>query len=143
VGVGISPNRKQLLERAKWMRSNPTEAEMRLWSLLRDRRLAAFKFRRQQVIEPYIVDFVCLDQRLIVEADGSQHADNEADARRDAFLRAQGFRIRRFWNNDILARSETVAAVIQAALETPHPPKPPAWVPPSPARGEGLGANHG
>jgi very-short-patch-repair endonuclease len=125
------------------MRAHPTEAEKRLWFLLRDRRLVAFKFRRQQVIEPYIVDFVCFGERLIVEADGSRHADSESDAWRDAYLRAQGFRVIRFWNNDILAGRESVAAAIYSALSVPHPPKPSAWAPPSPARGEGIGANHG
>jgi very-short-patch-repair endonuclease len=90
--------------------------------MIRDRRLAAFKFRRQVVIEPYIVDFKCFSERLIIEADGSQHADNEDDARRDAFLRAQGFRLLRFWNNHILSEDESVAAAIFAALSIPHPP---------------------
>jgi very-short-patch-repair endonuclease len=126
------------------MRANPTEAEKRLWSVLRDRRLAAHKFRRQQVIEPYIVDFVCFEERLIIEADGSQHAYNEDDARRDAFLRAQGFRVLRFWNNEVLAQGGKVASAIYAALSFPHPPKPLAWAPPSPAEGRGaLGASDG
>ena len=120
------------------MRANPTEAEKRLWSMLRDRRLTAFKFRRQQIIAPYIVDFICFAERLIIEADGSQHADCKKDARRDAFLRGQGFRMLRFWNNQVLAESDAVAAAIFAALSVAHPPKPSAWAPPSPARGEGL-----
>ena len=124
------------------MRANPTEAEMRLWTMLRDRRLAAVKLRRQQIIEPYIVDFVCLERRLIIEADGSQHSDNKDDARRDAFLRSQGFTILRFWNNQILGDSEAVATAIFAAFSTPHPPKPAAWAPPSPARGEGHGVSN-
>nr|WP_284734798.1 DUF559 domain-containing protein [Sphingosinicella terrae] len=132
------PSRKELLARAKWMRAHPTEAERRLWTMLRDRRLQAFKFRRQQIIDPYIVDFVCFAERLIIEADGSQRADNKDDARRDSFLRRQGFRVLRFWNNEVLSESDAVAETIFAALLTPHPPKPPAWAPPSPARGEGL-----
>ena len=131
------PTRKELLARAKWMRAHPTEAEKRLWTMLRARRLSAFKFRRQQVIEPYIVDFACLEQRLLIEADGSQHADDKDDARRDAFLRQQGFRILRFWNNQVLGESEAVATAIFSALPTPHPPKPSAWAPPSPEMGEG------
>ena len=109
--------------------------------MLRDRRLSAFKFRRQQVIGPYIVDFVCLSKRLIIEADGSQHCECTGDERRDAFLGTQGFRILRFWNNDILAKSDLVADAIFAALAVPHPPKPAAWAPPSPMKGEGLGVN--
>ena len=129
-GEGTAPTRKVLLARARWMRANPTDAERCLWRVLRDRRLSAFKFRRQQVIEPYIADFVCFEQRLIVEADGSQHSDNKDDLRRDAFLHAQGFRLLRFWNNDILARQESVAAAIFEHLAVPHPPKPAAWAPP-------------
>ena len=140
---GEGPSRKGLIARARWMRANPTEAEKRLWTILRDRRLAAFKFRRQQVLYPFIVDFVCLEQRLIVEADGSQHGDDAGDARRDAFLRSEGFRVLRFWNNDILARREAVAAAIYAAFPFPHPPAASRRAPPSPARGEGHGASHG
>ena len=125
------------------MRARPTDAEKKLWTLLRDRRLAAFKFRRQQVLEPYIADFVCFEQHLIIEADGSQHSDDKDDARRDAFLRRQGFRVLRFWNNDILARRDSVAAAIFSALAVPHPPKPAAWAPPSPVKGEGSGASDG
>jgi very-short-patch-repair endonuclease len=125
------------------MRAHPTEAEKRLWFLLRDRRLAAFKFRRQQVIEPYIVDFVCLAARLIIEADGSQHADNKDDARRDAYLRAQGFRLLRVWNNQLLREARSVAAAIFAALEIPHPLTASRRIPPSPEMGEGSGALHG
>ena len=138
----MAPTRKELLARAKGMRAHPTEAEGRLWSMLRDRRLVTFKFRRQQVISPYVVDFVCYAERLIIEADGSQHADNKDDARRDAFLRRQGFRLLRFWNNQVLAETDAVAAALFAAF-FPHPPKPAAWAPPSPVKGEGLGALHG
>ncbi len=142
-GEGTFPTRKELLARAKWMRANPTEAEKRLWTLLRDRRLATFKFRRQQIIDFYIVDFVCFSERLIIEADGSQHTDCPSDARRDAFLQAHGFRVLRFWNNDILARRESVAAAVSATLSTPHPPAAARRAPPSPARGEGNGASYG
>jgi very-short-patch-repair endonuclease len=142
-GKGI-PAREELLDRAKWMRANPTEAERRLWSILRAKRLSGFKFRRQQIIEPYIVDFACFAERLIIEADGSQHADNKDDARRDAYLRAEGFRVLRFWNNQVVGESEAVAAAIFAALSVPHPPTPSRRAPPSPEMGEGLvGAFHG
>ncbi|HEU4961706.1 MAG TPA: DUF559 domain-containing protein [Sphingomonas sp.] len=98
------------------MRANPTDAERRLWSMLRDRRMATFKFRRQQIITPYIVDFVCFARRLIIEADGSQHADNKDDIRRDRFLRGQGFQVLRFWNNQVLNEASAVADAIFAAL---------------------------
>jgi very-short-patch-repair endonuclease len=124
------------------MRANPTFAEKRLWTILRDRRLAAFKFRRQQILYPYIVDFVCFEQRLIVEADGSQHADSRADERRDAFLRSQGFRLLRFWNNQVLGETEAVAAALFATLASPHPAGRAAGCP-SPARGEGVEQTNG
>src|ERR1700761_4487090 len=81
--------RGRALARAREMRKNPTDAERALWRVLRAKRLANWKFRRQQRIDPYIVDFVCFESRLIVEADGSQHIDNARDDRRDAFLKAQ------------------------------------------------------
>ncbi|MCL4674170.1 MAG: DUF559 domain-containing protein [Sphingomonadaceae bacterium] len=113
------------------MRREPTEAERRLWSVLRGGRLAGWKFKRQEQLGNYVVDYVCFGARLIVEADGSQHCENAVDARRDAGLRAQGFRVLRFWNNDILANPEGVATAILAALEIPRPN-------PSPVKGEGL-----
>ena len=94
---------------AKRMRREPTDAERTLWLILRARRFSGFKFRRQVPLGPYIADFVCFDARLIVEADGSQHADNARDRERDAWFVAQGFRVRRFWNADILARPGEVA----------------------------------
>ena len=96
------------------MRRAPTEAEKVLWRVLRAKRLAGWK--RQQPLGPFIVDFVCLEARLIVEADGSQHVDNAYDADRDRWLRCQQFRILRFWNNDVLSRSEQVSEAIHAAL---------------------------
>jgi very-short-patch-repair endonuclease len=103
--------------------------------MLRDRRFKA-KFRRQHVLGDNIVDFVCLQKWLIVEADGGQHAESKADARRDAYLRAQGFRILRFWNNDILINPGGVWDAIKAALHTPHPSAA-APLPPSPGSGRG------
>jgi very-short-patch-repair endonuclease len=120
------------LAHAKAMRSKPTEAERRLWSILRSKRLSGFKFKRQQIIGPFIADFVNFERRLIIEADGSQHIENEADLRRTAWLEDQGFAVIRFWNDDVLARTETVADAIWAALHALPLPNP------SPARGEGL-----
>ena len=107
-----------LLDRAKHMRSNPTEAERRLWSILRNKRLADHKFKRQQVLGFYIVDFVNFERKLVIEADGSQHADNADDVKRDAWLKAQGFTVLRFWNNDILADTIVVADAIWHALQS-------------------------
>lgn len=100
------------------MRKEPTEAERKLWHLLRDRRFSGFKFRRQVEIGRYIVDLVCLERRLIVEADGSQHAESAYDAERDAWIATQGFRIRRFWNADILQRPDEIADKLWADLNS-------------------------
>ncbi len=117
-----TPSEEVMLDRAKRMRSKPTEAEAKLWSILRAKRLAGYKFREQvRIDDRYIVDFICFSERLIVEADGSQHAENTYDEKRDAYLEAQGFRILRFWNNDILNNIEGVATAILAALEYPSP----------------------
>jgi very-short-patch-repair endonuclease len=128
-----------LRDRAREMRANPTPAECRLWSMLRDRRMPAVKFRRQHVIARYIVDFACLERWLIIEADGGQHANSRSDRQRDAYLARLGFRILRFWNNDVLENAAGVFDMICAALHTPHPPTASQWVPPSPVPGEGLG----
>jgi very-short-patch-repair endonuclease len=124
------------------MRLNPTEAEKRLWSLLRNGRIAHHRFRRQHILFPYIVDFACLPAKLIIEADGSQHADNKVDVRRDAALAQWGFRVLRFWNDEVLTFSDEVASAIYSALEDPHPPTALRWAPPSPVPGEGLGVSN-
>ena len=95
-------------EFARTMRKEPTDAERTLWHLLRGRRFSGFKFRRQAPIGPYIADFVCFEARLIVEADGSQHAESAVDAERDAWFAKEGFRVRRFWNAEILAQREVI-----------------------------------
>ena len=115
-----------LLERAKQMRANPTETERRIWSILRSHRLAGFKFRRQQRLGRYIVDFVNFERRLIVEVDGSQHSDSAYDTDRDAWLRSQGFEVLRFWNNDALTETGIVADAIWNALHGTPPPLPAA-----------------
>lgn len=135
LGRGGRPSHQLLRERAKEMRSNPTEAERRLWSILRSKRLCGHKFKRQAVIAPYIVDFVSFKGRMIIEADGGHHAEDARDAKRDAFLSRQGFRILRFWNTDILNQTESVGEAILNALEPPLPSAA-SRLPPSPARGE-------
>lgn len=110
---------------ARQLRRNMTEAEHVLWRHLRAHRFDGQKFRRQQPIGPYVVDFVHFGARLIVEADGSQHADSPKDAVRDAWLNEQGFRVLRFWNDDILKRPESVFEAIWNALrEAPLSPDP-------------------
>ncbi|BCB20473.1 DUF559 domain-containing protein [Bosea sp. ANAM02] len=111
------PAQEVLKERARAMRHEPTEAERTLWLLLRDRRFSGFKFRRQVQIGRYIADFVCPAKRLIVEVDGGQHAESTYDAEHDAWLTAQGFRVRRFWNADILTRPDEVRDTLWHDLE--------------------------
>lgn len=112
-----------------------TDAEHLLWRHLRAHRFDGQKFRRQQPIGPYIVDFVHFGARLIVEADGGQHLDSRQDTARDAWLKDQAFQILRVWNDDILQRTEAVLEAIWNALqEAPLSPDP------SPARGEGSQA---
>jgi very-short-patch-repair endonuclease len=100
------------------LRRNSTMAEIRLWSALRDRRLAGYRFRRQHPIGPFIVDFACTRHRLVVEADGGQHNDNAADEARTEWLTRHRWRVLRFWNNDILANTEGVIETILAALRS-------------------------
>ncbi|HEV8680768.1 MAG TPA: DUF559 domain-containing protein [Stellaceae bacterium] len=103
-------------ERARELRRDATDAERRLWSALRDRRLQGCRFRRQHPIGDFIVDFACTQHQLIVEADGGQHADNEADRHRTAWLESEGWRVLRFWNNDALANTEGVVETILREL---------------------------
>ncbi|WP_431850432.1 endonuclease domain-containing protein [Allosphingosinicella sp.] len=145
-GGRSAAQRASALGAAKHSRSHPTDAEHRLWLILRAKRLGGWKFRREPPIGPYRPDFVCYSAKLIVEADGGQHGP-ERDGGRDEWLCSQGFRILRFWNNDILTNEEGVLTTIVSALEasaaassrdarTPLPN-------PSPTRGEGLsGASH-
>jgi len=98
------------------MRHEPTDAETAMWRLLRDRRLSAFKFRRQVPFKNYILDFVCFEKRLVIEIDGSQHAESQRNAARDAVLSAEGFVIARYWNNDVLQQPTSVLEDILAKL---------------------------
>jgi very-short-patch-repair endonuclease len=107
------PTNRRVLNFAKKMRREPTDAEAAMWRLLRDRRLAQFKFRRQVPFQNFILDFVCFDRRLIIEIDGSQHASSQRDATREAALAAAGFRTLHYWNNDAL---QTPAAVLEDIL---------------------------
>jgi very-short-patch-repair endonuclease len=101
------------------MRGAPTDSELRLWRLLRDRRLSGFKFRRQVPVGPYIVDFLCVGVKLISEADGSQHAESRRDNIRDAYLAGQGWKVLRFWNNEVLQNREGVLETIFAHASRP------------------------
>ena len=99
---------------ARKLRLTPTDAEIRLWSRLRGKQLAGFRFRRQHPLGPYVVDFFCAEAKLIVEVDGGQHADDgEARTR---WLEARTYRVIRFWNNDVLANTDGVLQMIRDAL---------------------------
>lgn len=111
------------LDQAKSLRGRLTDAERRLWYRLRGHRLNGHKFKRQVPVGPYVVDFASLERKLIVEVDGGQHADS-ADRRRDAFLRHQGYRVIRFWNNDVLRQTDSVLEAIVAAIEKAAAPLP-------------------
>jgi len=107
---------------ARHLRADQTLAERKLWRFLRDRRLGGFKLRRQHPVGPFIADFCCLEADLVIELDGGQHAaQRDADARRTAFLEAQGYRVLRFWDNEALANTSGVLGRIVEALGHPHP----------------------
>lgn len=104
---------------AKNMRREPTDAEAALWEALRNRRLDKLKFRRQVPLEGYIADFVCMDAKLIVEVDGTQHAQSDYDYKRDEALKAAGFTVLRFWNDDVLRDIDNVCAHVIAVARSP------------------------
>jgi len=110
--------------RARNLRLNSTKAEARLWYRLRSRALNGHKFVRQEPIGPYIVDFVCREQRLVIEVDGGQHATDKRDAVRDQWLADHRYRVMRFWNNEILGNIDGVLEIIAAALPAESPPHP-------------------
>jgi very-short-patch-repair endonuclease len=93
-----------------------TDAEQRLWYHLRAHRFGGFKIKRQVPIGPYVVDFICFEHKLIIEVDGGQHAESETDRRRDEWLRNEGYRVIRFWNDDVLKQTDAVLGEIAAAL---------------------------
>jgi len=105
---------------ARDLRRNTTTTESLLWFHLRGNRFVGIKFKRQQPIGNYIVDFVCLEKKIIIELDGGQHAlDAEADRERDAWLQAQGFSVLRFWNNELLTNPAGVLDVIWQSAGKP------------------------
>ena len=130
VGEGRGEGRRPLTSIAKRLRLEATDAERVLWREVRAHRFAGFKFKRQSPLGLYVVDFVCYEAKLIVELDGGQHADQkEADEERTRWLASQGFRVLRFWNNDVLTNISGVMHVIEKNLLPLSPP--------SPTRGEG------
>ena len=124
---------------ARRLRRDMTEAEKIMWRLLRAHQLSGYKFRRQEPIGRYVVDFVCFQPRLVVEIDGGQHAEpTRYEEERTGFREREGFRVQRFWNNEVLENREGVCLKILEVLALPpHPPGAPRRAPPSPTRGEG------
>jgi very-short-patch-repair endonuclease len=105
-------------DKAKELRKSSTDAERKLWHHLRRYQMNGHKFRRQQPIGPYIVDFVCFEKKLIVEVDGGHHDQQaESDNARTEWLESQGFKVLRFWNNQVLKETESVKLAIMKALE--------------------------
>jgi very-short-patch-repair endonuclease len=104
-------------QQARHLRRNQTDAEKLLWYKLRNRQLNGHKFRRQHPIPPYVVDLVCVEKQLITEVDGGQHMErSRADKSRDTFLEQQGYRVVRFWNNEVLQQTDEVPLT----LPSPH-----------------------
>jgi tRNA pseudouridine(55) synthase len=126
---------EKIQDRAQGLRSNATDVEKQLWRFLRAEQLGGFKFRRQHPVDHYIVDFVCLKKRLIVELDGGQHADAIAqDKKRSAYFESQGFKVIRFWNHEVMENIDGVLQVILVELGASfHTP-----LPNPPRKGEGT-----
>lgn len=104
-------------QQARALRKNQTDAEKLLWNHLRARQLHGYKFRRQVPIGRYIVDFTCPSLKLVIELDGSQHMNNVPyDDRRTSFLTSQGYKVTRFWNNEVLEQTDSVLAALTLTL---------------------------
>ncbi len=106
-----------LVSLSRNLRKNQTDAEKLLWRHLRGKQLGGLRFRRQHPLGRYIVDFVCLEKRLVLEIDGGQHGEEEGqikDAEREQWLRTEGYQVLRFWNNDVLTNLEGVMGMIRA-----------------------------
>ena len=129
MGVTVDQSLKR---NARALRQNLTDAEKKLWQAIRYRQLKGARFRRQVPLGNFIVDFACLESRLILEIDGGQHNESNSDIRRDEWLKLSGFHVLRFWNNDVLGNLPGVLETIARALRTAPPSRP------SPVKGEGV-----
>ena len=120
--VSVRKTRRLQRVHARAMRRNPSEAERKFWWLVRGRRLAGYKFKRQFLIGPYIADFACLEAKLAVELDGGQHQNQtDYDENRTMFLQRQGWQVLRFWNNDVLNQLDGVLSMVVSTLTTLPP----------------------
>ncbi len=110
---------------AKILRKNFTDTERLLWKYLRVKQLEGYKFRRQEPIGSYIVDFICQEKLIIIEVDGSQHSvEKEKDSERDNWLQGEGYKVLRFWNNEVLTNTNGILEIIRDTLKH-HPLTPP------------------
>ena len=117
----MQPDISTLKERSRRLRREQTDAESKLWARIRARQLCGAKFRRQHPIGRFITDFCSLERGLVIELDGGQHAEQvEADRRRSAFLAGRGYRVLRFWDNDVLEDTDAVLERIVAVVSDPH-----------------------
>ncbi len=109
--------------KARSLRGRMTDAERKLWYLLRDRRFSGAKFRRQVPLGAYVADFLSFERQVVIEVDGGQHSGRASDVARDTWFRSQGFTVVRFWNNDVLTNLDGVAARLLEIIaeSTPHP----------------------
>jgi len=116
---------EKVLINAKTLRTHQTDAEQRIWYHLRAHRFMGLKFKRQKPLGHYIVDFVCVERRLIIEIDGGQHAEQaEYDQHRDAWLRSQGYTVLRFWNHEVMQQLEGVLEQIRLTITLSPGPSP-------------------
>ena len=118
--------RMHIRDFARSLRRSTTETEALVWSRLRQRPLGGYRFRRQRPIGRYVADFVCLEQRLAIELDGGQHAEQaKYDRARDDYLRQRGFRVLRLWNSEVMGDLDATLDAILTALKAPDPTAPP------------------
>ena len=133
-GGGQMPRKSDdRISRARELRRNPTDYERKLWQHLRSLPIHTAHFRRQATIGPYFADFACHATRVVIEVDGGQHANSVSDQIRTTYLNENGYRVLRFWNNEVLGNIDGVLEVILSALEAPPTPDPS----PPQERGEG------
>ncbi|MGZ0070611.1 endonuclease domain-containing protein [Sphingobium limneticum] len=113
--IWMYPVRRQISPHAARLRRNTTDVEQKFWMVLRNRQLDGFKFRRQTTIGPFIVDFLCVERRLIIELDGGQH-DEDRDVARSKWLQAQGYRLLRIWNHEATENFDGAIEAVRLAL---------------------------
>jgi very-short-patch-repair endonuclease len=120
-GGGKRVGVKDLTGVARRLRKHSTDTKGHLWRHLRDRQIEGFKFRRQQPVGTYVVDFVNLEKKVVIELDGGRHTLHPGDRIRDEWLQAEGYKVLRFWDNQVFSNLEGVLETIRDALLTPHP----------------------